>query len=404
MAVFSYNAIDNEGKERTGTIDAVNIDLAIGALQRRNLIVSRIDPVASSEGSILSGRITLFDHIKNEDVVMMSRQMTTLFEAQVSALRAFRLLAAEARTPLLGSRLSAVADDIQAGSQMSAAMAKQADVFSPFYVNMVRAGEESGKLDETFAFLASYLERNYEIVQKARNALIYPAFIILTFFIVMILMMTLVVPNLAVMLEGLNQTLPLPTRIIIGISYFMRHYIIVFILIILVIAGALYQSSRSEGGRSMLSKARLQIPGIGGIYRKIFLSRIADNLSTMLKSGIQILRALEITGVVVGDPVYEVVMTTVATDVKGGMPLSDALRKHPEIPSMVVAMIKIGEETGNVGKILETVARYYRREVDNAVDTMVDLIEPIMIVTLALGVGVLLTAVLMPIYNVASSF
>ncbi|MDB5188269.1 MAG: Type secretion system domain, type pilus assembly protein PilC [Candidatus Kaiserbacteria bacterium] len=403
MAVFSYTAIDSDGKERAGTIDAVNVDLAIGALQRRSLIVSRIDATEAT-GSIFSGSMVLFDHVKNEDVVMMSRQMTTLFEAQVSALRAFRLLASEARTPLMTKHLNAVADDIQAGSQMSAAMAKHPDVFSTFYVNMVRAGEESGKLDETFAFLASYLERNYEITQKARNALIYPAFIVFTFIVVMILMMTLVVPNLAVMLEGLNQTLPLPTRIVIGISYYLRHYLIVLIILVVAAGAGLYQAGQSKNGRDMLSRARLQIPGIGGIYKKIFLSRIADNLSTMLKSGIQILRALEITGAVVGDPVFEEVMTAVALDVKGGAPLSESLRKHPEIPGMIVAMIKIGEETGNVGKILETVANYYRREVDNAVDTMVDLIEPIMIVSLALGVGVLLTAVLMPIYNVASSF
>jgi type IV pilus assembly protein PilC len=404
MAVFSYTAIDSDGKERAGTIDAVNVDLAIGALQRRSLIVSRIDAAEAAGGSLFSGGMVLFDRVKNEDVVMMSRQMTTLFEAQVSALRAFRLLAAEARTPLMTKHLNAVADDIQAGSQMSAAMAKHPDVFSTFYVNMVRAGEESGKLDETFAFLASYLERNYEITQKARNALIYPAFIVCTFLIVMILMMTLVVPNLAVMLEGLNQTLPLPTRIVIGISYYLRHYLIVLIILVVAAGAGLYQATQSKSGRDMLSRARLQIPGIGGIYKKIFLSRIADNLSTMLKSGIQILRALEITGAVVGDPVFEEVMTAVALDVKGGAPLSESLRKHPEIPGMIVAMIKIGEETGNVGKILETVANYYRREVDNAVDTMVDLIEPIMIVSLALGVGVLLTAVLMPIYNVASSF
>jgi type IV pilus assembly protein PilC len=154
----------------------------------------------------------------------------------------------------------------------------------------------------------------------------------------------------------------------------------------------------------MLSRARLQTPAIGGIYQKIFLSRIADNLSTMLKSGIQILRAIEITGTVVGDPIYNQILTQAAVEVKGGLPLSEALRKHPEMPGIVVAMVKIGEETGNMGAILETIARFYRREVDNAVDTLVGLIEPIMIVVLAVGVGVLLAAVLLPIYNIASSF
>jgi type IV pilus assembly protein PilC len=405
MANFTYTALDADGKERAGAIDALNMDLAIAALQRRNLIISRIDPAAKkSDGLNLKGHISFFDRITNEDIVMISRQMTTLFEAQVSAMRAFRLLAAEARTPKLGGKLDEVANEIQSGSTISSALSHHPDVFSPFYVNMVRAGEESGKLDETFSFLASYLDRNYEITQKARNALIYPAFIILTFAIVMTLMMTVVIPNLAGMLTTVGGPVPVPTMIIMGISNFFRTYILLILLLLLGAGGFLYQYSKTPAGEEMLSRARLQTPAIGSIYQKIFLSRIADNLSTMLKSGIQILRAIEITGTVVGDPVYSHILTQAAAEVKGGLPLSEALRKHPEMPGIVVAMIKIGEETGNMGTILETIARLYRREVDTAVDTLVGLIEPIMIVGLAVGVGVLLAAVLLPIYNIASSF
>ena len=405
MANFTYTALDTDGKERAGTIDALNMDLAIAALQRRNLIISRIEPAAKkSEGIDLKAHVSFFERITNEDIVMISRQMTTLFEAQVSALRAFRLLAAEARTPKLGAKLDEVANEIQSGSTISTALSHHPDVFSPFYVNMVRAGEESGKLDETFSFLASYLERNYEIGQKAKNALIYPAFIILTFIVVMTLMMTIVIPNLASMLTTVGGPVPLPTAIVMGVSNFFRTYILLILLLLLAAGGFLYQYSKTPTGEEMLSRARLQTPAIGGIYQKIFLSRIADNLSTMLKSGIQILRAIEITGSVVGDPVYSHILTQAAVEVKGGLPLSEALRKHPEIPGIVVAMVKIGEETGNMGTILETIARFYRREVDNAVDTLVGLIEPIMIVVLAVGVGVLLAAVLLPIYNIASSF
>ncbi len=405
MANFTYTALDTDGKERAGTIDALNMDLAIAALQRRNLIISRIEPAAKkSEGIDLKAHVSFFERITNEDIVMISRQMTTLFEAQVSALRAFRLLAAEARTPKLGAKLDEVANEIQSGSTISTALSHHPDVFSPFYVNMVRAGEESGKLDETFSFLASYLERNYEIGQKAKNALIYPAFIILTFIVVMTLMMTIVIPNLASMLTTVGGPVPLPTAIVMGVSNFFRTYILLILLLLLAAGGFLYQYSKTPAGEEMLSRARLQTPAIGGIYQKIFLSRIADNLSTMLKSGIQILRAIEITGSVVGDPVYSHILTQAAVEVKGGLPLSEALRKHPEIPGIVVAMVKIGEETGNMGTILETIARFYRREVDNAVDTLVGLIEPIMIVVLAVGVGVLLAAVLLPIYNIASSF
>ncbi len=403
MSVYKYSAVDAEGKERQGTIDAVNMDLAIAALQRRGLVLSKIDE-NTGDGNIFSSRIKLFERISNADIVMVSRQITTLFEAQVSALRAFKLLASEARTPQLAEKLSDIANDIQGGSTISNALAKHPDVFSVFYVNMVKAGEESGKLDETFAFLADHLDRNYEITQKARNALVYPAFILLTFAVVMTLMMTIVIPHLADMLLQVGGDIPIYTKIVIGISSFMSRYIF---LILLLLAGGLffmYRYNQTEAGRNLFSKAKLDIPAVGAIYQKIYLSRIADNLSTMLKSGIQILRGLEITGSVVEDPTYEGVMTAAAADVKAGLPLSEALRKHPEMPGIVIAMVKIGEETGNMGTILETMARFYRREVDNAVDTLVGLIEPIMIVILALGVAVLLASVLLPIYNIASSF
>src|SRR3989344_3434058 len=165
MAVFKYKAVDVEGAVREGTVDAVNIDVAITALQRRGLVISGIEPEVKDVS--LWMHISFFDRITNSDIVMISRQITTLFEAQVSALRAFRLLAAEARTPKLATKLTEVANDIQSGSTISNALARQSDVFSQFYVNMVRAGEEAGKLDETFAFLADYLDRNYEITQKA---------------------------------------------------------------------------------------------------------------------------------------------------------------------------------------------------------------------------------------------
>ena len=403
MAVFTYKALDSEGNKRDGTIDAVSIDLAITALQRRGLIVASIDPVEKKGGG-LQARITFFDRVSGADIVMVSRQMTTLFEAQISALRAFRLLAAEARTQKLADILTAVGNDIQSGSTISTALSHHPEVFSDFYVNMVRAGEETGKLDETFAYLASYLDRNYEITSRARNALIYPAFIILTFGVVMTLMMVLVIPNIAQMLSDAGQKVPLYTQIVIGTSLFISHYFIFIAILFLIGVAYFVYYARTPSGRDMLSRARLETPAIGGIYTKIYLSRIADNLSTMLRSGIQILRALEITGSVVEDPTYQRVMAQSAVDVKGGMPLSDALRKHPEIPGIIVAMIKIGEETGNMSGILDTMAKFYRREVNNAVDTLVGLIEPFIIVVLAVGVAVLLASVLVPIYNIASSF
>lgn len=403
MALFEYIGIDADGNERQGTIDAVNIDLAIAALQRRSIVISKIDP-AGKKASIFNVNISVFNRITNADIVMLSREITTLFEAQVSALRAFELLATEARTPILAGKLTEITSDIQSGSSISMALSRHPDMFSNFYVSMVRAGEESGSLDKTFEYLAGYLDRNYEMVQKARNALVYPAFIIITFIAVMILMMTVIMPHLTAILTDTGQELPIYTKVVIGLSDFMSRYIVLIIIIFGASIGFFVNYGRSESGKAVLARARLDIPAIGAIYQKIALSRIADNLATMLKSGIQILHALEITASVVGDPVFADAITEAAADVKGGLPLSESLRKHKEIPGIMVAMIKIGEETGSMGPILDTMAKFYRREVDGAVDTLIGLIEPLLIVVLAVGVAFLLAAVLLPIYNIAASF
>lgn len=400
MSQFNYTGLDAQGAQRNGSIEAVNVDVAINSLQRRGLIISSIEEEGVKDFMQMS--ITLPGRIKNSDIVMISRQMTTLFEAQVSALRAFQLLASEARTPALAEKLSAIANEIQGGSTISASLGKHPDVFSNFYVNMVRAGEEAGKLDETFAYLADYLDRNYEITQKAKNALIYPAFIMTTFIVVMLLMMTLVIPRLASMLDEVGQTIPIYTRVVIGMSNIIADYALLWIGLLVISAIFTVRFVRTPRGREVYSAARLQIPVIGGIYQKLFLSRVSDNLATMLKSGIQMLRGLEITESVVEDATYERILSQAAEDVKGGMPVSEALRKHPEMPGIVVAMIKIGEETGNMTSILETMAKFYRREVNNSVDTLVSLIEPFMIVMLAVGVAILLASVLVPIYNIAA--
>jgi type IV pilus assembly protein PilC len=269
---------------------------------------------------------------------------------------------------------------------------------------MVRSGEESGKLSETFVYLADYLDRTYEVVSKAQNALIYPAFVVMTFIVVMTLMLTLVIPRISAILLDSGQEIPLYTKIVIGLSSFFVNYG-AFILLALVIGGfILYRAIQTPAGRLGFDSAKLQIPYIGDLYEKLYLSRVADNLSTMLASGVPVVESVEITATVVENAVFERLLKQVGEDIKGGSSISDAMAKHAEIPGIMTAMIKVGEETGELGSILNTLAKFYRREVTTAVDTMVDLIEPLMIVFLGLGVGTLLAAVLIPIYNLAGSF
>ncbi|HEY0907936.1 MAG TPA: type II secretion system F family protein [Candidatus Paceibacterota bacterium] len=399
--LFNYSATDDKGNDAKGAIDAITLDVAIASLQRRGFVIKDIK---SAEGKgFFDKDFSFFSGVSTKDVVVLSRQLATLFEAQVSALRVFRLLASEVENVKLGKALTEIADDLQAGSSISKALGKHPKIFSEFYTNMVRSGEESGKLDEVFVFLADYLDRTYEVNSKARNALIYPAFVVFTFVTVMVLMLTVVIPKISTILTESGQEIPLYTKVVIGASKMMTDYGI-FVLVAVLVAGFFFwRFLQTPTGKLSLDDAKLKVPFVKNLYQKLYLSRISDNMNTMLVSGIPMVRALELTSGVVGSAVYKKVLDDATEAVKGGRSMSDALVEKKIIPGIMIQMIKVGEESGELGKILKTLSAFYSREVVNAVDTLVDMIEPAMIVLLGLGVGFLLASVLIPIYNISSN-
>ncbi len=399
--LYQYQTISVEGKKEEGNIDAASLDIAIASLHKRGLTVAEIHPV---EGEKKFGIISqLTKRVTNKEVVILSRQLATLFQAQVSALRVFKLLAGEAENLLLRESLTEITDDLQGGSSISKALSKHPKIFSEFYVNMVRAGEETGKLDDTFTYLADHLDRTYEVTSKARNAFIYPSFVVIVFIGVMVLMFTLIIPKIAVIIQDSGQEIPIYTKIVFAISSFFVNYGLLISALLVIGLFFLIRFARTEEGKIAFDRSKLTYPYIGDLYRKLYLSVISDNMHTMVVSGIPMLKALEITSSVVGNAVYKDILSAAATDVKGGASLSLAISKYHEIPSILVQMVKVGEETGELGNILNTMAKFYQREVNNAVDVIVSLIEPVMIVGLGLGVGVLLASVLLPIYNIASN-
>jgi type IV pilus assembly protein PilC len=404
--LFNYKAIDNANIQREGTVEAPTVDAAISAVQKRGYTLISIDETGDSDGILgaLNIQFTLFRAVSNKEVVILSRQIATLFQAQVSPLRIFRLLSAEMENPQLKIALNQVVEDLQAGSSISRALAAHSDIFSSFYVNLVRAGEESGSLEKSFDYLADYLDRQYEVVSKARNALVYPAFVVGIFIIVMAMMLTLVIPSITKILVESGQELPIYTRIVMGVSDFFVNYIGIMVILLGFGGAALWRFKQTEVGQRTLDELLISIPYLGDLQRKLLLTRICDNMSTMLASGISIVQALEVTADVVDNMVYKEIIDSALIEVKGGRSFADTLSEYPEIPGILSQMAKVGEETGSLGSILSTLANFYRREVNNAVDTLIGLIEPAMIVFLGLGVGVLLASVLMPIYNLSSSF
>lgn len=398
---FIYKAITSTGAQTEGTIEASSVDAAITLLQKKGLTLSQIHE--PQESRIVLTFMSLFNRVSNKDVVIVSRQMATLFQAHISALRVFNLIGSQIENPTLKKFFLEISDDLQGGSSISKALAKHPEAFSDFYVNMVRAGEESGKLDETFGYLADYMDRTYEVTSKAKNALVYPAFVVATFLGVMTLMFTVIIPKIALMIKDSGQEVPFYTKIVLGISDVFVSYGIYLGIIAVILGFVFWKYSQTEDGSQQVDSMKLYLPYIGDLYRKLYLSRIADNLNTMIVSGIPILRALEITSSVIDNKIYKAIVDRTLVEVKGGSSLSASFSQYKEIPGMMVQMIKVGEETGELGSILKTMAKFYQREVTNAVDTLVSLIEPAMIVALGLGVGVLLASVLMPIYNIASA-
>ncbi len=396
--LFKYKALDKDGNEQEGTIETVNEDTAIAALQRNGFVITSVVP--ANKKDFLHGDLTLFEHVTAKEIVILSRQLATLFEAQVSALRVFKLLGEESENPIIRKALNEVASDIQAGSSISKALSKHPKLFSSFYCNMVLAGEETGRLEQTFNHLADYIDRSYAVTSKARHALIYPAFIIVTFVVVMVLMLTLVIPKLTSMLVDSGAEIPIYTKIVIALSDFFVNYglfLFVFLTAVVIIS---WRYATTDAGRRYFDKLKLDIPAVGTLYEKLFLARLADNLATMLSSGISMVQALEITAAVVENVYYEEALLRARDDIKNGASISKAFSNHEEIPTIMLQMMRVGEETGELSNILHTLAKFYNREVENAVDTLVGLIEPIMILMLAGGVGTLVASVIMPIYQV----
>jgi len=400
--LFDYVAIDNTNTEREGTVEAPSIDSAISSIQKRGYTIMSIDP-KEVKNSLFNINLSFFEGVSNKEIVILSRQIATLFQAHVSPLRIFRLLSTEMENTYLLNVLNKIVDDLQGGSSISRALSAHPDVFSVFYVNLVRSGEESGSLEKSFNYLADYLDRSYEIVSKAKNAMIYPAFVITVFFAVMGLMLTLVIPKIASILTESGQELPIYTKIVIGLSNFLVNYL--GFIFIFFSAGViiLWRFIKTPVGRRAYDEFMLAIPYVGTLRRKLVLTKFCDNLSTMLSNGVSIVQAIEVTSDVVDNSVYKEILDAALFDVKAGRSFADALAEYPEIPGVLVQMVKVGEETGSLSEIMGTLAVFYRREVNNAVDTLIGLIEPVMIVLLGLGVGVLLASVLMPIYSMTAN-
>ncbi len=401
MAIFRYKARNNAGENREGLVEAGTQEAAIEVLQKNNLILVSI--AAEQATSFFSRSIGSFKSVKTGDIVIFTRQLSTLFSAKVPVVQALRTLASESENEIFKTVIADIVDRVGGGVRLSQALGEHPEIFSAFYVNLVKSGEESGKLEDTFDFLAGYLERSEYLSSKAKNALIYPAFILVAFLGVVVVLFTYVVPKLVDILKETGQALPWYTQVIIYVSDFLVNYGAYALVVLILGIGFLIRFLRTEAGKEVFDRIIISLPVIGGLYRKIYLSRIADNLATLFVGGISILDSLKITSDVVDNRVYQKILLDAAESVRAGNTISSSFARYPDIPPLVTQMIRVGEETGKLDFILSKVSNFYKQEVDNILSNLVSLIEPVLIVTLGIGVALIVGAIFVPLYGVTSS-
>lgn len=399
---FTYQVRTKQGETKTGALETPTKEAAIEALLRSDFIIVEIEE--TKELPTFSAIISRFRGVPGKEIVIFSRQVSTLFQAKVPLIETLKTMMEQTSNQVFKDALFDVMKNVDSGVPLSKALGMHRKIFSEFYINMVHSGEVSGKLEEVFAYLAEGLEREYYLVGKIKGAMTYPAFIIGAFGLVAFLMMIFVIPNLTSILKETGAQMPILTRIVIAISDFFVGYWWLVILILFSAGGGTWYYINTEQGGKAWDRVQLHLPIFGKLLQKYYLARFADSLSVLIQGGLPIVQALEVTAQVVRNAVYKEIMLDTIEQVKKGNTISSVLKTKKMIPIMVSQMIYVGEETGKLDNTLKSAASFYQKEVSTAMDNIITLIEPILILLLGAGVGVLLVAILMPMYNLAQNF
>ena len=326
-----------------------------------------------------------------------------MIEAKVPLTTSFKSIASQTANPHFSNILSRILSDVDEGKSLSECLRKHPKVFSELFVNMIQSGEVSGNLQKTLEDLANNIEKNYTLTQKIRGVLYYPAFILSAFFIVAFIMVTFVIPKLMSLIKETNAKLPITTRILIFSGDFMQKWWwAVLLAVIAGIVGVIYYI-RTEDGKKEFDVVKLKIPLVSKVLRYVYLARFSENLSTLVRSGLPIVSALQISGKVIGNSLFEADIMEAAERVKTGGSISEVLSGRPNFPPMMVQMIKVGEDTGKLDSTLDTMSKFYTREADQIVSNLSSILEPVLIIILGCGVGVLVFSIIIPIYNITMS-
>jgi type IV pilus assembly protein PilC len=401
--LYNYYAKNEKGQVITGSIEAPDEKTAADLLIERGLVVISLEE-SRRKLSFFQKPLRFFTRIKAREIVIFSRQLAVMVSATLPLVQALRVLVDQTSNIDLKIIISEIADEVDGGAKLSAAFSRHPDVFNDFYINMVKSGETSGKLDEVLTYLADQQEKDYNLMSKIKGAMIYPLFIICGLGVVGSLMMIFVIPKLTKILEEAGQELPLSTKILIAVSnFFSQYWWILFCGLILgFVLFKLYL--KTPLGRRQFDLLKLKIPIFGAFFQKVYLIRFSRGLATLLAGGISLTQALRVVSEVVGNTLYKDLILKTVKEVEDGNPIETTFSTSKIVPPMLSQMMSVGEQTGRLDEVLAKMGDFFAQEVDNMVINLMTLIEPLIMILMGLAVGLMVAAIILPMYNLATAF
>ncbi len=402
MPIYHYRARDRQGRTIAATIEAPDLRSAARALRDKGYFVTEIkEPGRGSQAEVNLGFLEPGPGLK--DLAVFSRQLATMMGAGLPIVQALAILEKQADNKKFKAMLKDIRTDVEGGTAFSDALAKF-PVFGRLYVNLVRAGEASGTLDVILDRLAMFLEKELELRGKIRSAMVYPVIVFVFAMLVTYFLLTTIVPQFAQILTDLGSELPLLTRFLIAVSGFLRSSTLWLLAAAAVLYGAYRVFYRTERGRRVIDRIKLRMPVFGVLNKKSSLARFSRTLGLLLSSGVNIVEATDITKGTAGNAVVEDILEETKTTIQVGEPLHSTLLRYPEIfPPMVASMVAIGEETGALDAMLQKIADFYEREVDETVEGLTAAIEPIMIIFLGVIVGMIVAGMFLPLFQIINT-
>ncbi len=394
---YNYQTRTKEGEIRAGQVEASSKEAAIVLLQKHGLYVTFLEEATQP---LYAKRIKIFERISQKDIVLFSRQLAIMFKSKVPLVESLRVLASQTKGSDFQEKIAKLSEEVEGGTSFSKALSCYPKIFSSFYVAMVKSGEVSGKLSEVLSYLAEHLEKEYHLSAKTKGALLYPALIVFVILIVLILMVFFVIPHLSEVLETSEQALPTVTKIVIASAAFLRNWGWLAILGLIFLTFFCFRYYQVEKGKKFFDKIFLRLPMIGELLEMIYLARLAENLSTLISGGLPIAQALETVGDIIDNTSYKEMIFQTRDEVRKGEPISSVLFRAPELfPPVFIQMVLVGEKTGTLDATLMDIAEFYQKEIDRAIDNVLNVLEPVLIVFLGLVVAGIMLSILMPLYK-----